>query len=165
MKASEETRNSLTQFRDEIARRFLAFSDILDTSHLSLEKSIEENVAALAGLDESVAVLRRIHRKTPIAETTPTVPQPSLPSLGPRESRTEFKDETAQHLAALTESIGDSRRIDTAQRLAALTESLEESRKKILAMFRRRLPAHGQQAGETFEQFGRRVFASANSSF
>jgi hypothetical protein len=89
VKTSEETRLTFTQFQDEIVQQRAALGAVIDTNHLCLEKSVEENAAVLRGFDESEVMLRRILREIRVTETRHTVPQPSFSSLSPRESQIE----------------------------------------------------------------------------
>lgn len=157
MRMSQAMRNSFTDFQDDIVLRLATLSVTIDFSRLNLEKSIEENTAALAGLDETEVMLRHILQGIRVTETRRIVPQPSSPSPGPRESQFEidgdiFGPEARRRLVALGAAIEASR--------LSLRKSIEEKAANLRRIHELdALPT--RQPGESYEELARRTSAYA----
>ncbi|KAJ7637961.1 hypothetical protein DFH06DRAFT_1335609 [Mycena polygramma] len=116
-KNSQNTRDSLQQFRDETADRLTAFDDAIRGDHLSMEQCIEENVRLLTELGQSedtmtrlLLQIRRSHRREAPLPALPHISQPqpldisdsvaadlasALPPRKPTETQADFRRRAA----------------------------------------------------------------------
>ncbi|KAJ7654146.1 hypothetical protein DFH06DRAFT_1133694 [Mycena polygramma] len=117
-KTSQETRDSLQQFRDETADRFLAFDDALTNDHNSLERCIQANVRLLTELGQSEETMARL-----LQQVRPTGPRDHLPPIPPlsRPQPSDIPSTLASDINAALPSRRDGETHEEFQRRAAMS--------------------------------------------